>query len=102
VERGEDPEDVYRIFLPAKGRVRVTVRPTANVDLEVWGKRTRTVFERGAAARRDLLGVSAHAGRRFERVTIQGRSPSQFVYVDVVPNKRVVQASYTLTVAPVR
>jgi hypothetical protein len=102
VERREDPEDVYRIFLPAKGRVRVTVRPTANVDLEVWGKRTRTVFERGAAARRDLLGVSAHAGKRFERVTIQGRGAAQFVYVDVVPNKRVVQASYTLTVAPVR
>jgi hypothetical protein len=102
VERREDPEDVYRIFLPAKGRVRVTVRPTANIDLEVWGRRTRTVFERGAAARRDLLGLSAHAGNRFERVTIQGRGSPQFVYVDVVPNKRVVRASYTLTVAPVR
>jgi hypothetical protein len=102
VERREDPEDVYRVFLPAKGRVRVTVRPTANVNLEVWGRRTRTVFERGAAARRDLLGLSAHAGNHFERVTIQGRRSPQFVYVDVVPNKKVVRASYTLRVAPVR
>jgi Subtilase family len=102
VERREDPEDVYRVFLPATGRVRVTVRPTANVNLEVWGTQTRTVFERGAAARRDLLGVSAHAGKRFERVTLKGRGSPQFVYVDVFLPKTVVQASYSLSVAPVR
>lgn len=102
VERREDPEDVYRVFLPATGRVRVTVRPTANVNLEVWGTQTRTVFERGAAARRDLLGVSAHAGKRFERVTLRGRGSPQFVYVDVFLPKTVVQASYSLSVAPVR
>ena len=50
LERREDPEDVYRVYLPAKGKVVVTVRPNANVDLELWGKRTTTVFERGAAA----------------------------------------------------
>jgi hypothetical protein len=102
VERREDPEDVYRVFLPASGRVRVAVRPTANVNVEVWGTRTRTVFERGAAARRDLIGVSAHPGKRFERVTLKGRGSPQFVYVDVFPPKTVAQASYSLTVAPVR
>jgi hypothetical protein len=102
VERREDPEDVYRVFLPASGRVRVTVRPSANVNLEVWGTQTRTVFERGAAARRDLLGVSAHAGKRFERVTLKGRGSPQFVYVDVFLPKTAVQASYSLSVAPVR
>jgi hypothetical protein len=102
VERREDPEDVFRVFLPASGRVRVTVRPSANVNLEVWGTQTRTVFERGAAARRDLLGVSAHAGKRFERVTLKGRGSPQFVYVDVFLPKTAVQASYSLSVAPVR
>ena len=48
--RREDPEDVYRVYLPAKGKVVVTVRPNANVSLELWGTKTTTVFEQGAAA----------------------------------------------------
>ena len=100
LERREDPEDVYRILLPAKGRVVVTVRPNANVTLEAWGRQTKSVFERGAAARRHLLGVSAHAGKRFERITLTGRGVSQYVYVDVFLPKNVVQASYSLSVSP--
>jgi Subtilase family len=100
LERREDPEDVYRAWLPARGKLVVTVRPSANVSLEIWGQKTRTVFERGAAARRDLIGVSAHGGRRFERVTVKGRGVGQFVYVDVFLPKNVVQASYTVSVAP--
>jgi Subtilase family len=100
LERREDPEDVYRFYLPAKGQVVVTVRPNANVNLELWGKKTTTVFERGAAARRDLLGVSAHAGGRFERITLKGRGSAQFVYADVFLPKTGVQASYSLSVAP--
>ena len=100
LERREDPEDVYRAWLPARGKLVVTARPTANVSLEVWGSKTRTVFERGAAARRDLIGVSAHGGKRFERVTLKGRGVGQFVYVDVFLAKKVVQASYSVTVAP--
>jgi hypothetical protein len=100
LERHEDPEDVYRVYLPAKGKVVVTVRPSANVDLELWGRRTKTVFERGTAARRDLLGVSAHPGARFERVTLKGRGTGQFVYADVFLPKSGVQASYKLSIAP--
>ena len=76
------------------------MRPNANVNLELWGKKTTTVFERGAAARRDLLGVSAHAGSRFERITLRGRGSAQFVYADVFLPKSGVQASYSLSVAP--
>jgi subtilisin family serine protease len=100
LERHEDPEDVYRVYLPAKGQVVVTVRPSANVDLELWGRQTKTVFERGSAARRDLLGVSAHPGARFERVTLHGRGTGQFVYADVFLPKSGVQASYRLSIAP--
>ena len=100
VERREDPEDVYRLWLPATGKTVVTVRPNANVQLELWGKQTATVFERGTAARRDLLGTSAHAGARFERVTLKGRGVGQFVYADVFLPKTGVQANYTLSVAP--
>jgi hypothetical protein len=98
VERREDPEDVYRVFLPAKGHVVVTVRPNANVSLEMWGKGTTTVFERGAAAKRDLLAASAHAGPRFERITLRGRGVGQYVYVDVFLAQRVASANYSLRV----
>jgi hypothetical protein len=100
LERQEDPEDVYRVWLPARGRLVVTVRPSANATLEVWGDRTRTVFERGLAAKRDLIASSAHPGRRFERVTLRSRGVGQYVYVDVFLAKNVVQGSYTLSVAP--
>jgi hypothetical protein len=100
LERREDPEDLYRFYLPAKGKVVVTVRPNANVTLELWGKKTTTVFEHGAAAKRDLLGVSAHAGTRFERITLTGRGSAQFVYADVFLPKTGVRASYSLSVAP--
>jgi hypothetical protein len=100
VERAEDPEDVYRVYLPATGKIVVTVRPSANVNLEVWGSRTSTVFERGAAAKRDLYGLAAHSGSRFERVTLKGRGSAQYVYADVFLPKDGVQASYTLSIAP--
>jgi Subtilase family len=100
LERREDPEDVYRAWLPARGKIVVTVRPNANVSLEIWSQSTRTVFERGAAARRDLIGVSGHPGNRFERVTLKGRGIGQFVYVDVFLAKKVAQASYSVSVAP--
>ena len=100
LERREDPEDVYRVWLPARGRLVATVRPNANATLEIWGRRTQTVFERGKAAQRDLIGASAHAGQRYERVTLAGRGVGQYVYVDVFLAKNVVQASYSLSIAP--
>jgi subtilisin family serine protease len=100
LERREDPEDVYRVYLPAKGKIVVTVRPNANLDLELWGKRTTTVFEHGTLAKRDLLGVSTHAGAKFERITLKGRGSGQFVYADVFLPKNGIQAAYKLSVAP--
>jgi hypothetical protein len=100
LERQEDPEDVYRAWLPAHGRLVVTVRPSVNATLEIWGRRTRTVFERARAAKRNLIASSAHAGRRFERVTLKGRGVGQYVYVDVFLAKNVVQGSYTLSISP--
>jgi subtilase family protein len=100
VERYEDPEDVYRVFLPARGELVVTMRPDANLELEIWGRRTRTVFERGAEAKRDLIAVSSRRGKRFERVTVKGRGVGQFVYVDVFLAKSIRQGAYSLSIAP--
>jgi hypothetical protein len=99
LEAGDDPEDVYRAYVPAHGRLIVTARPTANVNLEVWGPKTRTVYERGAAARRDLLGISTRPGTRTERVVLQGKGAGKYVYVDVFLGKNIRDADYTLSVA---
>ena len=102
VVRGDDSEDVYRAYLPAKGKLVVNVRTSANVDLEVWGRRTRTVFERGRAAKRDLLGLSAHAGSRPERVVVHARGIAQYVYVDVFLGKKPREAGYKLSLSTAR
>jgi hypothetical protein len=60
------------------------------------------VLERGAAARRDLLGVSAHRGSKTERVVVPGRGLGQYVYVDVFLGKNVAEASYTVRIATAR
>jgi hypothetical protein len=77
----------------------VTVKTNANVTLEVWGRRTRTVFEQGRAAKRDLLAVSAHRGARTEHVVVPARGLGQYVYVDVFLAKNVAEASYRVSVA---
>lgn len=102
LEQGDDPEDVYRAYLPAHRRLVVTLRPSANVNLEVWGPRTRSVFERGAAARRDLLGLSAHRGTRADRVILHGGGTGQYVYVDAFLGKNVREAGYTLNANALR
>jgi len=102
LERSEDSEDVYRAYLPAKGKLTVTVATKGNADLEVWGRKTRSVLERGAAARRDLLGVSAHRGSKIERVVVPARGLGQFVYVDVFLGKNVAEASYSVRIATAR
>jgi Subtilase family len=102
VERDDDPEDVYRAYLPARGRLVVTVKPNANVTLQVWGRKTTTVFERGAAARRDLLGLSARAGAKRERLVIRSRGVAEYVYLDVFLAKPALEAGYTIRVATAR
>jgi Subtilase family len=102
LEQGDDPEDVYRAYVPAHGRLIATLRPSANVNLEVWGPRTRTVFERGAAARRDLLGLSSHRGTARERVVVRGGGAGKYVYVDAFLGKGVRDAGYTLSVVSAR
>lgn len=99
----EDPEDVYRVWLPAHGTISISVpRTDANVQLEAWDTGTTSVHEKGAAAKRDLLAVSASTGTKPEAVQIKNLgAKGAVVYADVFLAKNVAQASYTLTVAPV-
>ncbi|MFN2469204.1 MAG: S8 family serine peptidase [Gaiellaceae bacterium] len=99
LDAGEDPDDVYRVYVPAGRTVVVFVRGERDVDLEVWGPQTRSVFEEGEELERDLLGSSARRGVREELVRF--RNPGtrgMFVYADVFLGKRVRSTSYGFSV----
>ena len=98
----EDPRDVYRVYVPARSRLLLTVRPSANVDVETWGPRTASVTERGAAQRRHLLGTSAKPGATPESLVVHGRATGRYVYVNVFLGRQVEAATYSLILAPAR
>jgi len=95
----EDPHDVYRVWIPARREVTMTVRPNANVDAAVWAPQTKNVLERGAARRRDLVVSSARPGARVEILRIANRTRrGYYAYLDAFPARRVRSAAYTLVI----
>jgi subtilisin family serine protease len=99
IDYTEDPEDVYRVWLPPRSRVRVSTLGSSNVDLELWGPRTRTVGERGAVQRRDLIALSVRTGTARDTVVLSNRTRAgRYVYADVFLGKGTGSAAYRLTV----
>jgi subtilisin family serine protease len=101
VTPAEDPGDVYRVWVPARGSARITLRG-AGAGLELWGPRTSSVFERAGAAKRDLLGVRRPGSARAISFTNRGKRPT-IVYADVyLPSGASAAADYQLSVATAR
>ena len=103
LEVAKDPEDVYRVWVPAHSRISASTHSPANVNLALWGPKTRSVYERGSALRRDLIAYSQRSGSAPDAVG--GRNASgrgAFYYVDAFLGKRVSRASYLLKVAVAR
>jgi subtilisin family serine protease len=99
VDVTDDPDDVYRLWVPAHKSATVTVRGDANVDLDAWAPSTRTVAEKGAALKRHLVAKSRNTGTKADSVVIRNRSSrAAFYYADVFPARNVGNADYRLTV----
>lgn len=100
----EDPEDVYRVYVPPGRTVRITATPDTDVDVEVWKASASSVFLRGSARTRNLLATSGKDGRAAERVSVRNRTKAGFyAYLDVyLPRSGPLDARYTLTVSTVR
>jgi hypothetical protein len=87
IDASEDPRDVYRIWVPAKKTVRVSVSAAGRAAARIWGPQTVAVNEGVAARRRDLRGTSVRAPKKgFE------------AYVEVLLTGRSSTAAYTLAV----
>jgi len=101
LDAAEDPVDVYRVWLPAKGRLVATVATSDDVKVEAWGAATRTVYSTGKALRRHLLGSSYVTGGSTGTLVIRARTPGRYVYLDVFLAPEFTTGSYTLRLATV-
>jgi hypothetical protein len=100
----EDPEDVYRVYVPPRRTVRVVVTPTADVDIDLWKPTATTVFLRGAARTRALFAHSAKRGRSVERVSVRNNGSAGFyAYLDAyLPRNGPLDAQYRVSVSNVQ
>ena len=72
LDLGEDPRDVYRIWIPGRRAASIALQPSGgDVDLAAWGPRTRSVLETGSARKRDIRGLSERAGTKRERLRVK-------------------------------
>jgi hypothetical protein len=97
----EDPEDVYRVWIPAKRTVTMRVRGDADVDVDVWRPETPTVFVKGKKRKRFLITWGHSPGRRAEKLVVTNTGTAGvFVYLDVyLPAGGPYSAGYTVEVA---
>jgi subtilisin family serine protease len=81
---GEDPRDVYRVWIPGRRAASVALQPSGgDVDLAAWGPRTKTVLESGSARKRDVRGLSARTGSKRERLRVKNPAKkSAYFYVE--------------------
>ena len=90
----EDPVDVYRAYVPGKGTLKLRLVPNADVDLQVFGPGTKTVY-----GRKGLVATSANDGTATETLVIQ--NPARrgvYVYVTAyLPKGGPLDAGYTLS-----
>ena len=91
VDRHEDPHDVYRAFLPARGSLTARTSGGA-VDLRIFPSGARDIGTKAAA-------VSKKAGLAPESAMIRNTTRrGVYVYVEVRPDASTVRASYTLRI----
>ena len=88
----EDPDDVYRLWVPAHRELTVRASNSA-VRLRVWRPGTRSVAEEGAAEARDLVA----SGKGHVRAP-NGSREGAFYYADVRLARSLGNARYQLNV----
>lgn len=100
----EDPEDVYRVWIPARRRVVIRVTPTADADVELWNGSTPSVFVTGATRRKHLLAGSGRDGRAVESVAYRNRGRrGTFAFLDVyLPERGASSAEYRVAITTTR
>jgi subtilisin family serine protease len=99
----EDPEDVYRVWVPAHRIATIRVVGDENVDLEMWRPETKTVLGRGAQRQKYLIGSSRRPGTSADVIAVRnGNARGGFIFADVFLGKDAGNADYTLRITTSR
>jgi len=100
----EDPEDVYRVWIPAHRRVVIQVVPTADADVELWNSSTPSVLVTGGARRKHLIDGSGNNGSVPDTVAARNRSRRGiYVFLDVyLPEHGATAADYRVAITTTR
>ena len=93
IDRYEDPQDVYRVWLPARVRVTATLTASTDGDLALYSTAARTVV--GRFAKDGRLGLATTKGTH-ERLVFANTGKGRWGYVVVKPGVRALDASYSL------
>ncbi len=96
IEVAEDPRDVYRVFVPAQGRITVKTASAAAVDLALFAPSTRSVTEVRPGSDRLARGTTKGA---VETVTYANPGAAKTVYLAVTLASGTREATYRLNVA---
>ena len=99
VDAREDPDDVYRIYVPAGKSVTVALRPTVgDAELELWASSARTIHERTLGLTQNRIARSARAGT-VETLTWANRTRGpRMIYAATFPRSGTTDATYLLSV----
>ena len=101
----DDPDDLYRVSVPARSTLTVTMKPEANLNLRLWASGTRSVSENGVDRLHDLLATSVRPGTRPETVRWTNKGArAVVVYADVFfpPLSTEPLVNYALSVRTAR
>ena len=96
IDRYEDPQDVYRVWLPARARVTATLTASTDGDLALYSTAARTVV--GRFAKDGRLGLATTKGTH-ERLVFANTGKGRWGYVVVKPGVKALDASYSLAMA---
>jgi hypothetical protein len=100
----EDPEDVYRVWVPPRHRVAIHVAVSDAADVELWNATTPSVLITGAARRKHLLDGSGYDGKHPENVAFRNRARrGTYAFLDVyLPEQGASSATYSVTITTTR
>ena len=100
----EDPEDVYRVWVPARHRVTIRVTLSGDADVELWNATTPSVLITGAVRRKHLLDGSGYDGDHPENVAFRNRTRrGTYVFLDVyLPEQGASSSSYRAAITTSR
>jgi len=106
LDLGEDPRDVYRVWIPGRRAASIALQPSGgDVDLTAWGPQTKSVLEAGSARKRDFRGLSERTGTKRERLRVKNSArKGAYFYVEAsvgagtgTPVRKVAGLKYSLS-----